>query len=106
MAVGAIELPLLDHAQGLDSRDQSTRAVEVLEAEHGPHDSFERPVILLDEVVQILGRPRRIPLNAASVAGILGDGGRCGVGADFVTFVRVGMACNKQARQAMATEKA
>ncbi len=55
MAFGAEELPRVDHVQRLDSRDQSARAVEVLEAEHGPHHSFERSVSLLHEVVQIFG---------------------------------------------------
>jgi hypothetical protein len=29
-------------------RDQSARAIEVLETKHGSHDSFDRPMILLD----------------------------------------------------------
>jgi hypothetical protein len=54
VALGAIELPLLSRVHDLDAGDQSARAVEVLEAEHRSHDAFERPMTLLDEVVQIL----------------------------------------------------
>jgi len=55
LAFGAVELPLLDHVHDLDARDQSAHAVEVLEAEHGSHDAFDRPMILRNEIVQILG---------------------------------------------------
>jgi hypothetical protein len=52
-----VELPLLDHVHRLDSRDQSARAVEVPEPEHGSHDAFDCAVILLDDVVEILALP-------------------------------------------------
>ena len=34
------------------------RAVERLESQHRPHDPFDGPVVLLDDVVQILDSPQ------------------------------------------------
>jgi hypothetical protein len=54
LVFGAFELPLLDHVHRFDARDSAVRAVEVLETEHGPHDSFDRPLVVPDEVVRYL----------------------------------------------------
>jgi hypothetical protein len=49
-----VELALVDHVDGLDASDQSASAAKVLESEHGAYQSLDGPVILLDEVVQVL----------------------------------------------------
>jgi len=43
-----------DHMQDLDTTQNDTRAAEVLEAEHWSDDAFDGPMVLLNDVVQIL----------------------------------------------------
>src|SRR5215472_3601303 len=49
-------LPLADHVQRLVSRNRSLRCAELPKALLGLHTAFERPMILLQDVVQILHR--------------------------------------------------
>ncbi len=50
-------LPLPDHVRGLISLDRSPRRVEFTKALLGLHASFDRSMILLQDVVQVLDRP-------------------------------------------------
>src|SRR5262249_20970375 len=49
-------LPLADHVQRLVSRNRSLSCAELPKALLGFHSSFDRPMILLQDVVQILDR--------------------------------------------------
>ena len=49
-------LTLPDHVHGLISLDRSPRCVEFTKALLGLHASFDRPMILLQDVVQVLDR--------------------------------------------------
>ena len=51
---GAGELAFVDHVHDLDAGDEDARATKELEPEHGSHDAFDCPVILLDDVVEVL----------------------------------------------------
>ena len=48
-----IELALLEHVHGLDACNEGASAAKRLESEHGSHDAFDRPMVLLDEVVEV-----------------------------------------------------
>ena len=61
-----IELPLADHVHGLDAGNEDARSAKNLEPEHRPYDSFDRPMILLDDIVEVLA------LAQFDVAAILG----------------------------------
>ena len=50
-------LPLPDHVHGLVSSDRSPRRVEFTKALLGFHSSFDRSMILLQDVVQVLDGP-------------------------------------------------
>ena len=50
-------LPLLDHVHGLVALDRSPRRAECTKALLGLHASFDRSMILLQDVVQVLDRP-------------------------------------------------
>ena len=50
-------LPLPDHVHGLVSLDRSPRRAEFTKALLGLHASFDRSMILLQDVVQVLNRP-------------------------------------------------
>ena len=50
-------LPLPDHVHGLVALDRSPRRVEGTKALLGLHASFDRSMILLHDVVQVLDRP-------------------------------------------------
>ena len=50
-------LTLPDHVHGLISLDRSPRRVEFTKALLGLHASFDRSMILLQDVVQVLNRP-------------------------------------------------
>src|ERR1700746_2593905 len=50
-------LPLADHVQRFVSRNRSLSCAELAKARLGLHASFDRSMILLQEVVQILDRP-------------------------------------------------
>ena len=50
-------LPLPDHVHGLVSRNRSPRRVEFTKALLGLHASFDRSMILLQNVVQVLNKP-------------------------------------------------
>jgi hypothetical protein len=56
-AARAAELLLLDHVHGFDAGDDARRGPESLEAHHRPCPPLDRPVILLDKVIQVLGLP-------------------------------------------------
>jgi len=51
---GPVELAFLDHVHRLDASQDGTCAVERFEAQHRPHDPLDGPVVLLDEVVDVL----------------------------------------------------
>ena len=48
-----VELPFADHVHRLDARDERTSAAKFLEPQHGSHDAFDRPMVLLDDVVEV-----------------------------------------------------
>ena len=50
----AIELALANHVHRLNAGDEDACAAKDLEPEHRPYDSFDSPMILLDDIVQIL----------------------------------------------------
>ena len=50
-------LTLPDHVHGFVSLDRSPRRVEFTKALLGLHASFDRSMILLQDVVQVLNRP-------------------------------------------------
>ena len=50
---GAVHLPLADHVHGLDTCDQDSGAPKRLEPERRSSDSFDGPVILLHDIVQV-----------------------------------------------------
>lgn len=49
-----LHLTLGDHVHELDAAQQDLGATKILEAEHRPRASLDRPMILLDNIVQIL----------------------------------------------------
>jgi hypothetical protein len=49
-----LHLPLADHMHQFDAAQQNTCAPEGLEPEHRSSSPLDRPVILFDDVVQIL----------------------------------------------------
>src|SRR5215831_2551241 len=51
-----LELALLDLLRQLDSANGDCRVVESLEPQHRPNPLFHSPVILFDQVVQVLAR--------------------------------------------------
>lgn len=50
----AVQLPLADHVHDFDTRQQDSRASKCFETEHRSGDPFDRPVILFNNIVQIL----------------------------------------------------
>lgn len=48
-----VELPLTDQVRGLDPIERGGRRVELFETEHPPHEAFDKPMILLKDIVQI-----------------------------------------------------
>jgi hypothetical protein len=60
------ELILVDTTEQFDASDRDGGRCEVLEAEHGPGSALDAPVILFNQVVQILrGRLLRSQAGAA-----------------------------------------
>ena len=53
MAFGDIELAFADHVHRFDAPNERASAAKCLEPQHGSHDSFERPMILLDDVIEV-----------------------------------------------------
>jgi hypothetical protein len=57
----------------------ASRRAEVLEAEHGSGDSFDRPMILLDQLCRYITRPvlanERVQTKAAGQVGSVAIGG-------------------------------
>jgi len=53
--VCTLHLPFLDHVHDFDAAQNDTRAVEVFEPQHRSSSTFDGPMVLLDDVVQILG---------------------------------------------------
>ena len=52
-SVMAIDLPLADHVHRFDAGNEDAGAAKDLEPEHRPYDSFDSPMILLDDIVEI-----------------------------------------------------
>lgn len=76
MAFEAFHLSLSDHVHRLDAGNQRSCAAERLEAEHRPHDAFDGPMVLFDDVVQVL---RLTHLDVRTGVGLNAlDGGRVG----------------------------
>jgi hypothetical protein len=53
-----------------DTAQQDPGATKILEAEHGPYASLDRPMILLDDIVQILvlaNLDRCLPLRVENI---------------------------------------
>ena len=53
LPTGAVQLPLLDHVHGLNSRYQLVRAPKRLESEHRVCHSFHSPVGLFGDVIEV-----------------------------------------------------
>ena len=51
------ELAFLDHVHRLDAGDRRACAAKVLGPERRSHDALDGPVVLLDQVVEVLGLP-------------------------------------------------
>jgi hypothetical protein len=75
---GAIKLPFTDHVRGLDAGNEDACAAERLEPKHGPSDALDGPVVLLDDVVEVLALTQ--------------FDGRAGVGIDALDGSGVGAA--------------
>jgi hypothetical protein len=55
LAFGAIKLPLFDHVHGFDPCNEFGCAMELFEPHHGSCSTFNGPMILLYEIVEIFG---------------------------------------------------
>src|SRR3954452_13160286 len=66
--VGAGQLPLSDHVHRLDTRQQDPRASQGFKTQHGPSNSLDGTMVLLDNVIQILALT---PLNVSLMAGVV-----------------------------------
>jgi hypothetical protein len=81
-------LPFLDHVHQFDAAQNDARAVEILEPEHRSDSAFDGPMVLLDDVVQILDLTNldgRLALGIHRVK-------RSQIGATFVDGYRLGRA--------------
>jgi hypothetical protein len=70
---GAVQLPHLHHVHGLNSDYQFLRTPKGLAAHHQNGYAFDRPVIVLDDVIQIFGLPQ---FNIKTVVSIDASNGR------------------------------
>jgi hypothetical protein len=52
--VAISHFPLGDHVHELDSTQQDMRKTKILEPEHRSSPSLDRPMVLFDDVVQVL----------------------------------------------------
>jgi hypothetical protein len=76
LAFDTIEVAHLDHVHSLNAGNEDARAPKTLESEHGSHDALDPPVVLLDDVVEILALTQ---FDAHARVGIdAQDGGRIG----------------------------
>lgn len=57
--VVASDLPLAECVHDLDAGDDDASAMERLKAQHRSDDALDRPVVLLDDVVEVLALPNR-----------------------------------------------
>ena len=78
--VGAGQLPLSDHVHRLDTRQQDPRAAQGFETQHGPSNSLDGTMVLLDNVIQVFALA---PLNVSLMAGVVAID-CCGVGTALV----------------------
>src|ERR1017187_6753565 len=87
-----VELPRADHVHRLDAGNEDACAAEDLEPEHWPYDSFDRPMILLNDIVEILALTQ---LDVAVMLGVVALD-RCRVRTALVDgdLVRLAMQCN------------
>ena len=84
--VVAPQLPLADHVHDLDAAEDDACATERLESKHRSGDAFDRPVVLLNDVVEVLALPNRyrrvmldiITFDAGGVGAALVDREGCG----------------------------
>ena len=53
LAFRDFELPFADHVHRQSARDEGASAAKCLEPQHGSHDAFDHPVVLLDDVVEV-----------------------------------------------------
>jgi hypothetical protein len=80
--VVAPQLPFANHVHDLDAAKDDASATERLESEHRSDDAFDRPVVLLNDVLEILALPNRyrrvmldvIAFDVRSVGAALVDG--------------------------------
>jgi hypothetical protein len=73
-------LPFANHMHDLDARQNDARTPKILEAHHRFDDTFDGPVILFDNVIQVLALAnpdRRFPLGIDGLK-------RCKVGPAFI----------------------
>ena len=80
VATRAALLPFLDHVHGLDAGDDASGGPERLEPHHRSGSSLDRPVVLLDDVVEVL---RLAQFNCHAAVGDQASHS-CGVGAALV----------------------
>jgi hypothetical protein len=57
--VVAPQLPLADHVHDLDTSKDDAGAAERFESKHPSSDALDRPVVLLNDVVEVLTLPNR-----------------------------------------------
>jgi hypothetical protein len=53
-----MHLPLGDHVHQLDATEQDARTAKVLEAKHRSSQALDSPMVLLNNVVQVLDLPK------------------------------------------------
>jgi hypothetical protein len=70
-SVMTVELPLADHVHHLNAGKEDACAAKDLEPEHWPNDPFDCPMILLDDIVEVLALAQ---LDVAVMLGVVAPG--------------------------------
>jgi hypothetical protein len=87
-ATTVFHLPLCDHVHELDTAQQNAGTTKALEPEHRPGTALDSPVVLVDDVVQILvlaDLDRRVALRVEGLE-------RCQIRTTFIDCDRRGLA--------------
>ena len=82
----SFHLPFPDHMHRFDARQDDAGTTKILESQHRPGTALDRPVVLFDEVIQILvlaDLDRRVALGIEGLQ-------RSQIGAAFVDRYRLG----------------
>ena len=54
-SVSTLHLPFGDHMHQFDPGQQDSGTAKSLEPQHGPRSALDRPMVLLDQIVEIFG---------------------------------------------------